>query len=44
MYRRLVEANFNKDVEILGEVRELLRNFRDTWKEAMKIARQQYPA
>jgi len=44
MYRRLVEANFNKDAEILNEVRELLRSFRDTWKEAMKIARQQYPA
>ena len=41
MYRRLVEANFNKDIEILSEVRELLRSFRDTWKEAMKIARQQ---
>jgi flagellar protein FliS len=44
IYRRLVEANFQKDVEILGEVRDLLRDFRDTWKEAMKLAKQQVPA
>ena len=44
MYRRLVDANFSKDVEILCEVRDLLREFRDMWKEAMKAARQQNPA
>lgn len=41
IYRRLVEANFTKDVEIVTEVRDLIREFRDTWKEAMKLAKQQ---
>jgi flagellin-specific chaperone FliS len=36
----LVEANFEKDITILEEVRDLLRDFRDTWKDAMRIARQ----
>ena len=35
---RLMAANLGKDIEILNEVLELLRGFRDTWKEAMKIA------
>ncbi|WP_331678006.1 flagellar export chaperone FliS [uncultured Tyzzerella sp.] len=39
IYRRLTEANMKKDIEILNEVLEHLRSFRDTWKEAMKIAR-----
>lgn len=39
MHRRLAEANMKKDLEILNEVLEYLRLFRDTWKEAMKIAR-----
>lgn len=39
--RRLVEGNMKKDVEILEEVNELLRELRDTWKEAMKIAKTQ---
>ena len=38
---RLVAANVSKDLEILHEVRELLRNFRDMWKEAMVLAKQQ---
>jgi flagellar protein FliS len=41
MYRRLVEANMNKDPEILEEVLGMLRELRDTWKDAMKLARQQ---
>lgn len=40
MYRRLVDANFGKSTEILDEVLGLLREFRDTWKEAMKLAKQ----
>jgi len=36
MYRRLVEANINKDVEIINEVLGYLREFRDIWKELMK--------
>ncbi len=39
MYRRLVEANMKKDVAILTEVRDMLREFRDMWKDAMKIAK-----
>lgn len=38
IYRRLSEANVKKDKEILEEVHEYLKDFRDTWKEAMEIA------
>lgn len=38
--RRLIEANIKKDIEILEEVNEFLREFRDTWKEAMDILKQ----
>lgn len=41
MFRRLCTADGMKDVEILREVSGLIREFRDTWKEAMKIARAQ---
>lgn len=40
MYRRLVEANIQKDPGILKEILDLIREFRDTWKEAMKVAKQ----
>lgn len=36
--RRLVEANIEKDKDILEEVLEHLRTMRDTWKEVMKNA------
>ncbi|MCL2049786.1 MAG: flagellar export chaperone FliS [Defluviitaleaceae bacterium] len=39
MYHRLVEANLQKDVEILNEVLDMFREMRDTWKEAMKLAK-----
>lgn len=39
MHRRLVEGNLNKDVEILNEVLGMFREFRDTWREAMKLAK-----
>ena len=39
MHRRLTEANMKKDIEILNEILEYLKLFRDTWKEAMRIAR-----
>jgi len=39
IHRRLIEANMKKDVEILAEVRDHLRNLRDTWREAMKLAK-----
>jgi flagellar protein FliS len=44
MYRRLVEANVHKDLEALKEVLGMLRELRDTWKEAMFIARRQQKA
>jgi len=40
LYNRLVAANIGKDMEILAEVRDHIRGLRDTWKEAMKLARQ----
>ena len=39
--RRLVEANMHKDKEILEEVNTHLHSVRDTWKEAMTIAKTQ---
>ena len=39
MHRRLVEGNMRKDIEILNEVLGMFRDFRDTWKEAMKLAK-----
>lgn len=39
MHERLIEANMKKDVEILEEVIGYLREFRDTWKEAMAIVK-----
>lgn len=41
MLRRTVEANMRKDVEILCEVEDLFVQFRDTWKEAMTLAKNQ---
>ena len=41
MNRRLIEANIKNDVEILDEVEGLVTEFRDTWKEVIKITRQQ---
>ncbi len=40
MNRRLVEANIKNDIRILNEVEEMVTEFRDTWKEAIKINRQ----
>lgn len=36
IYRRLVEANMQKDKEILEEALEHIKTMRDTWKEVMK--------
>jgi flagellar protein FliS len=41
MYNRLVEANLNQNTEMLTEVLELFRNFRDMWKEAIVLARKE---
>lgn len=41
MNRRLVEANIQSDTAIIEEVEGLVTEFRDTWKEVLKITRQQ---
>ncbi|MFL0581198.1 flagellar export chaperone FliS [Solibacillus silvestris] len=41
MNRRLTEANIQNDPTIIVEVEGLVTEFRDTWKEVIKITRQQ---
>ena len=41
MTRRLTEANIKNDTAILDEVEGLVTEFRDTWKEVIKMTRQQ---
>lgn len=41
MLQRLIEANLKKDIEILDEVEGYFVQFRDTWKEAMILAKKQ---
>jgi flagellar protein FliS len=43
MYNRLVEANMKQDLDMLNEVLDLLRDFRDLWKQAMVLARKEQP-
>ncbi|GIN58410.1 flagellar export chaperone FliS [Lederbergia ruris] len=40
MNRRLMEANIKNDVDILTEVEEMMKEFRDTWKQAIQLNRQ----
>lgn len=40
MYRRLLDANVNKDNATLEEVLGFARDLRDTWEQAMKLAKQ----
>lgn len=41
MQTRLIEANLKKETSILDEVEGLLTQFRDTWKQAMVLAKTQ---
>lgn len=41
MNRRLLEANIKKDKEIVSEVIGYAEGLRDTWEQAMKLAKQQ---
>ena len=41
MHRRLLEANVSKDKDILDEVLGFAKDLRDTWAQAMKLAKQQ---
>jgi len=38
MYYQLIIANANKDINLLDEIRALLREFHDVWEEANKKA------
>lgn len=40
IFRLLVDANLHKDKKPLEEARDLIRDFRDMWKEAMKLSKQ----
>lgn len=40
MYAKLIEANMSKKVEPLQEVTDMMKEFRDLWKESVKIARE----
>lgn len=40
MYRRLVETNIKKDQQILAEILGMAKELRNTWGQAMKLARQ----
>lgn len=42
LYRRLIEANLKKDPEIIIEVKELIKELRDAWVEA--VAKKNGPA
>ena len=44
IYELLVDGNLKKDTEKLSEARDLVRNFRDTWKDALIIARKENSA
>ena len=39
IYRRLVEGNISKDIEIIEDALKYIREMRDTWKEVMRLNR-----
>jgi len=39
LYNRLIEGNLKKDQAILDEVLSFVTELRDTWQQAMKLAR-----
>mgnify|MGYP000961361320 CR=1 FL=1 len=41
IHRRLVDANISKDKNILDEALGFAKDLRDTWSQAMKLAKQQ---
>lgn len=41
LLQRSLEANIKKDAEIMNEVIEHLRTMRDTWKEVMRLSKQE---
>jgi flagellar protein FliS len=43
IYHRLVDANVKKDASVVEEVIGYLREFRDSWKQAMDLAKNPKP-
>jgi len=41
MNDKLIDANINKDIKILDEVLGFAKEIRDTWSQAMKIAKKE---
>lgn len=41
--RQLLEVNMKNDLAILAEVEDLVTDLRNTWKEAIQVAKQQRP-
>ena len=39
IYRRLVDGNMKKDIEIIEDALKYIREMRDTWKEVMRLNR-----
>lgn len=39
LYNRLIEANTKNSIELLDEVEGFVTEFRNTWKEVMKLAK-----
>lgn len=37
IYRRLVEGNVHKDIEVIEDALKYIREMRDTWKEVMRL-------
>lgn len=44
MHRQLIQANINKDRDMLEEVLGFAKELRDTWAQAMKLAKNQAPS
>ncbi|MFD2442697.1 flagellar export chaperone FliS [Bacillus sp. CGMCC 1.16607] len=42
IHRRLIEANTKNSIEIINEAEGFITDFRDTWKEVMKLTKKQY--
>lgn len=40
MYHRLIEANIKKDVQMILEVKELVESLKETWQEAIRLAKE----
>lgn len=41
IYERLIQGNMKKDLALLAEARDLVRSFRDSWKEASALSRKE---